>query len=606
LKPSNLMMSDETGQVKIVDFGIARMAEQSRLTRTGNYLGTLPYMAPEQMEAVPLDGRADLYSFGCVLHEMVADRSPYDASTPMQWMAAHQLGTPAPLRTQVPDASRMLESLILSLLAKQASDRPADADIVGNALAAIEAELMRPQAMGRAERTAAGPERPIASPMPSPIPESVPASPPPMVPGSPPPMVPGGPARSGTPAPNVVPIAASPLPSQSAMSPLASPLPRVSSPPVSSPPVRSQPVSPPASGLPVSPAVSPAFGAAAPIGQRPAGSPPVSPAPYGLPHGYPGGVAGLPGGPISGAPLGPPAYGEGLRRGRAGLIAAAVVAVVAVAALGVAFWPGHLLRSSSTNAIVPAAGECFGTGWANAVGANQNSVWSVDDHVSTVTCTRPHAFEVVAVRGGTASAAANPPAVTSAALAAMYATCTTAADDFLGGDWRSAYAWLGVALPQPAAWHRGAHWSACVLLPTATWEGALAQSSVSLRDGLRGTRSAAIGCIDAQSRPTSCAAPHTYEAVGVFRATASPFPGAVAGRDEFSAGCESKLAQYLGLTSVSKYHNTNVGWSWWPAAPSQQDWNLGNRSALCAAYAQGASHLMSGSVKGLGNKAPSS
>jgi hypothetical protein len=481
----------------------------------------------------------------------------------------------------------MLESLILSLLAKQASDRPADADIVGNALAAIEAELMRPQAMGRAERTAAGPERPVPSPIPSAIPVPAPASPPPLVPGSPPPMVPGGPVRSGTPASNVVPVAASPLPSQSAMQPQASSLPPVSGPPVSGPPV------------------SPAFGSAAPIGQRPAGQPPVSPAPYGLPHGYPGGVAGLPGGPISGAPLGPPAYGEVLRRGRGGLIAAAVVAVVAIAALGVAFWPGHLLRSS-TKAVVPVAGECFGTGWASAAEANQNSVWSVDDHVSAVPCTGRHSFEVIAVSGGTAGAAANPPGVTSPALAATYETCTTAADTFLGGDWRGAYAWLGVALPQPAAWHRGAHWSACVLLPTATWEGTLAQSSASLRDGLRGARSAAIGCVDAQSRPASCAEPHTYEAVGVFRAKASPFPGAVAGHDEFSAGCESKLAQYLGLTSVSNYHNNDVGWSWWPAAPSQQDWNLGNRSALCAAYAHRTGHVMTGSVKGLGNKSPSS
>ena len=144
LKPSNLMLSDATGQVKIVDFGIARVAEQSRLTSTGSYLGTLPYMAPEQMEASPLDGRADLYSLGCLLHELVAGRSAYNASTPMQWMAAHQLGTPARLRSHAPRASAMLEALILQLLAKDANHRPADADTVAAMLAGIEADLRRP------------------------------------------------------------------------------------------------------------------------------------------------------------------------------------------------------------------------------------------------------------------------------------------------------------------------------------------------------------------------------------------------------------------------------------------------------------------------------
>src|ERR1043166_6826626 len=90
MKPSNLMVADADGRVKIVDFGIARIEEQSRLTRTGSYLGTLPYVAPEQMDAAPIDGRADLYSLACVLFELMTCRSPYDAKSPMQWMSAHQ------------------------------------------------------------------------------------------------------------------------------------------------------------------------------------------------------------------------------------------------------------------------------------------------------------------------------------------------------------------------------------------------------------------------------------------------------------------------------------------------------------------------------------
>jgi len=134
LKPSNLMLVESTGQVKIVDFGIARAAEQSRLTRTGSYLGTLPYVAPEQMGADPVDGRADLYSLGCALHELASGRSPYEAQTAMQWMSAHQYQQPTPLRRHVPAASAELEALILRLLAKKPEYRPADADAVTDAL----------------------------------------------------------------------------------------------------------------------------------------------------------------------------------------------------------------------------------------------------------------------------------------------------------------------------------------------------------------------------------------------------------------------------------------------------------------------------------------
>ena len=98
--------------MKIVDFGIARVADQSRLTRTGSYLGTLPYIAPEQMGAAPIDGRADLYSLGCMLFELMTGRSPYDAETPVQWIAAHQYGAPAPLSGTCRDAPLALDALL--------------------------------------------------------------------------------------------------------------------------------------------------------------------------------------------------------------------------------------------------------------------------------------------------------------------------------------------------------------------------------------------------------------------------------------------------------------------------------------------------------------
>jgi len=108
LKPANLMVlpvdGEPIGQVKIVDFGIARVTDRSKLTRTGSYMGTLPYIAPEQMTSRTLDGRTDIYALGCLMHELLTGRSAYDADTPVQWLAAHQYATPFALTDHLPDA----------------------------------------------------------------------------------------------------------------------------------------------------------------------------------------------------------------------------------------------------------------------------------------------------------------------------------------------------------------------------------------------------------------------------------------------------------------------------------------------------------------------
>jgi serine/threonine protein kinase len=127
LKPANIMVAAAGGTVKIVDFGIARVADKTRITHTGAYLGTLRYTSPEQMGAGPVDARADLYSLGCLLFELLTCRSPYTAETPLQWMAAHQYATPAPLRMYVESAPADLEVLIGQMLAKTPAGRPASA-----------------------------------------------------------------------------------------------------------------------------------------------------------------------------------------------------------------------------------------------------------------------------------------------------------------------------------------------------------------------------------------------------------------------------------------------------------------------------------------------
>jgi serine/threonine-protein kinase len=567
LKPSNLMLSDATGQVKIVDFGIARVAEQSRLTSTGSYLGTLPYMAPEQMEASPLDGRADLYSLGCVLHELVAGRSAYNASTPMQWMAAHQLGTPARLRTHAPHASAMLETLILQLLAKDAAHRPADADTVGARLAGIEADLRRPAPPARVERTTA------ATPTLSSQAE-------PTVPSSAVSMT--GPRGDVTTAPSARrDVTTSPTPVLADRPAAPARMPATFAP--------VPPTFPPAGGnaVPVSPASSAWSSYPEPVAARPSSVPPWSTP------------------PSSGPPAsGPPAPLARSHRWRSRLIAAAVVVVVGLSAAGYEIWPG-LGAATSGRSYVPRAGDCYPVSWANAVDGEASTIWAVDDRTATVACTDTHAFEVVTVTTPAGAARTSPPAATSLTVAASYQECADHADAYLGGDWRGAYAWLGVAMSDTDAWHRGAHWRACVLVPTSTWEGQLTQSRRRLAGGLRGQRPAAIRCIDAESRPTDCDGPHTREAVGVYRAPSGPFPDPTVGTADFRSACEKTVVLYLGLKSLTQYHNQSVGYSWYPQAPNHEQWNLGNRSALCTAFAQPTGATMTGSVHNVGNAAPS-
>jgi len=78
IKPQNVMLTAK-GQVKIMDFGLASLAGRSKLTKSGTTLGTPAYMSPEQLEAGDVDRRADIWALGCVLYEMLTQKTPFDA-----------------------------------------------------------------------------------------------------------------------------------------------------------------------------------------------------------------------------------------------------------------------------------------------------------------------------------------------------------------------------------------------------------------------------------------------------------------------------------------------------------------------------------------------
>ena len=116
------------GTLKVVDFGIARVLDEAstRLTRTGTVVGTAAYLAPEQARGHIADARSDLYALGCVLYQLLCGRTPFvGGSTEVVYAHLHTDPTPpSQLRSDVPPD---LDHLILSLLAKEPTERPVDA-----------------------------------------------------------------------------------------------------------------------------------------------------------------------------------------------------------------------------------------------------------------------------------------------------------------------------------------------------------------------------------------------------------------------------------------------------------------------------------------------
>jgi serine/threonine-protein kinase len=141
LKPDNIFLvrgSDGGDRVKVVDFGVAKLADratQSGHTRTGVLMGTPLYMAPEQArEAARIDHRADLYSLGCIMYEMLVGAPPFAGEGAGEIIAMQMFTPPERPRTRVPAISPELDALVMRLLAKEPAERPDHAAEVARSL----------------------------------------------------------------------------------------------------------------------------------------------------------------------------------------------------------------------------------------------------------------------------------------------------------------------------------------------------------------------------------------------------------------------------------------------------------------------------------------
>jgi hypothetical protein len=136
VKPANILLCRD-GQVKVADFSIARAAGVEDVTRTGDMLGTAGYLAPEQVRGEEVDSRADIYSLGVCLYEMLTGRAPFKTQSALQTAMAHLKSEPLPPRAVRAGVPRELDAVVMRAMNKDRTHRFPSAQAMASALAGI-------------------------------------------------------------------------------------------------------------------------------------------------------------------------------------------------------------------------------------------------------------------------------------------------------------------------------------------------------------------------------------------------------------------------------------------------------------------------------------
>ena len=134
VKPANILFDERKERAYLADFGIARRHSTRGLTHTGSFLGTVDYCAPEQIDGVAIDGRADIYALGGVVFHCLTGQTPYVRETEMAVLSAHLRDAPPALSRVRPDLPQALDGVLVTAMAKYAEVRYKTAGAFASAL----------------------------------------------------------------------------------------------------------------------------------------------------------------------------------------------------------------------------------------------------------------------------------------------------------------------------------------------------------------------------------------------------------------------------------------------------------------------------------------
>jgi serine/threonine protein kinase len=142
IKPGNVLIASENGQdhAYLTDFGLSkRLGSESGMTKTGMWVGTLDYIAPEQIQGAKLDARSDVYSLGCLLYHAITGTVPFERDSDVAKIFAHMTDSPPPLNYAIGGLSADLDAVLHRAMAKDPNARYPSAGDLGRAtLAAVE------------------------------------------------------------------------------------------------------------------------------------------------------------------------------------------------------------------------------------------------------------------------------------------------------------------------------------------------------------------------------------------------------------------------------------------------------------------------------------